>query len=109
MKRIKKSKKEINKSVQLVFNKIYFGDVSEIKCPYCDVVPLRFSYTYVEPDQYGIWISCKNCGGEAHLNISGRPPGFNKKFVIREFQERDEKAKEIVNNWWADVSNDNKS
>lgn len=91
--------------VQEIFKKIYNGEISNLECPYCLSSPLRFSYTFVAPERYGIWISCTTCGKEAHLRLKGeRPPGYHEQYVLKEFQERDEKVLESVDDWWENVS-----
>ena len=88
--------KAIQKRIQETFDKIYYGKVSVLECPYCSRDPLRFSYTFTQPDRYRIWLSCTFCGQEAHLILSGRPPGY----VLTEFQKRDEEILRSLDEWW---------
>lgn len=78
--------------VQNTLHKVYNGEISDLECPYCSSRPLRFSYTNWAPDEYGVWISCTFCGREAHLHSGERPPGYDKRYILKEFQERDERA-----------------
>lgn len=86
--------------VQETLLKIANGEIFNLECPYCSSRPLRFSYTFVEPDNYGVWLSCTTCNGEAHLRAKARPLGYNEKYVLKEFQERSEKAIESLEKWW---------
>ena len=98
---------EIQQNVQRTFDRIYYGETNDLHCPYCLSQPLRFSYTFVEPATYGIWISCTFCAGEAHLRLREKPPGFTKEAVIAEFQKRDENAVRQTEDWWKEVSGKN--
>lgn len=90
--------------VQKTLIKIFNGEISDLECPYCSSRPLRFSYSFVEPDNYGVWLSCTFCRKEAHLRAKERPPGFDEQYVLKEFQERSERAIKSLNEWWGKVS-----
>jgi hypothetical protein len=95
-----------HQKLQQTFEKIYYGETSNLECPYCLSRPLRFSFTFIEPNKYGIWISCSICGKEAHLQLIGRPPGYNESYVLKAFQERDEQATHLIREErkkWRDV------
>ena len=93
---------------QETFNRVYYGDTKNLGCPYCLKSPLRFSYTFVEPDNFGIWLSCTFCNKEAHLRLKDRPPGYDEKYVLEEFQQRSEEAIRQLTKWWNTVSKDPK-
>lgn len=82
--------------IQNTLAQVYNGEISNLECPHCSSRPLRFSYTNWASNRYGVWISCTYCGKEAHIISDKRPPGYDEKYVLKEFQERDEMAAKEV-------------
>jgi hypothetical protein len=81
-----------NTKVRLLIAAISEGETTEPDCPYCDSPGLEFSFTYVPPSKYGLFIFCPICREWAHTRFLSRPPGFSEKHVLEKYQLLEERA-----------------
>ena len=68
------------------------GKTTEPECPTCGESSIKFSFTLVDENRYGLFILCENCKEFVHARLNSRPPGFDEKFVLEEFQQREEEV-----------------
>jgi uncharacterized Zn finger protein (UPF0148 family) len=67
------------------------GETIEPHCPWCGRPNLVFSFTQVK-SKYGLFIFCPTCQQHAHLRFLSRPVGFDEKYVLKEYQEQEERV-----------------
>jgi hypothetical protein len=85
-----------NEKVTLVITAIAEGQTIDPVCPYCDSPGLEFSFTYVPPEKYGLYISCPVCREWVHTRLLSRPPGFDERYVLEKYQRLEERVVNLV-------------
>jgi hypothetical protein len=81
-----------NEKVLSVITAITEGETTEPLCPYCNSPGLEFSFTYVPPKKYGLYIFCPVCQEWVHTRLLSRPPGFDERYVLEKYQRLEERA-----------------
>jgi hypothetical protein len=92
----KNDEKMIFEKVQEVMIGLAEGTIFNPSCPYCGARGLIFSFTFIPPNKYGLFIFCRSCENHSHMRFCRRPPGFNAQLILPEFQELEEKVENSV-------------
>jgi hypothetical protein len=95
-----------NEKVSLVIKAITEGETTQPICPYCDSPGLEFSFTYVPPEKYGLFIFCPVCQEWVHTRLLSRPAGFDERYVLEKYQRLEEQVVNLAKRLLKDIESD---
>lgn len=90
----------IEKLLQETVGMILEGDLTKIDltCPVCNKADITFSFSEIpESQRYGLFVTCKQCKYRIHYNLNSKPKNFSDNYVIKEYQDLENKVAKLKN------------